>query len=110
MKNVKLLLMLFLTGCSSGYFSLQPPTLDLIEREPLEMRPVEWSVVNDINCQQKIKEFENKGFGSSLICVHPDIGYSNLSNNMVDIQAFIELLIKENKILREFYENHKKEK
>lgn len=103
--NKLILLTVFLGACTATPIKIDPPKLDLPPREPLALSPVDWSIITKETCAKILSSLEESGLNPSLVCVHPDSGYTNLSNNMLEIQVFIEQLIAENKLLRDFYEN-----
>lgn len=65
------------------------PQLNLPPVDELNLRPLEWVVINKDNLEQVIADFENSGKPFAIYALTGD-GYSNLGLNFSDIRAMIQ--------------------
>ena len=65
------------------------PTLELPPVDELNMKKVEWIVLNEGNVQEVIKKLQSEGKAFALYALTGE-GYSNLSLNFSDIRALVQ--------------------
>jgi len=68
---------------------VEKPQLNLPPVDELNLRPVEWVVINKNNLDQIIADFETSGKAFAIYALTGD-GYSNLGLNFSDIRAMIQ--------------------
>jgi hypothetical protein len=106
-------MVLLLTGCL-GTTQPQPieistkpidkPNLTLPPVDELNMRKVEWIVINKENVEAKLAELEEKNIPVGLYVLTGE-GYENLSLNFSDIRAMVQ----QQQAIIVAYENYYKE-
>jgi hypothetical protein len=90
-------LVLALTACSNPMPQLinvsskpiNKPTLTLPPVDELNLRPVEWVIINEANLEQKIAELTAGGRPLAMFVLTGD-GYENLGMNFSDIRALVQ--------------------
>ena len=90
-------LVLALTACSSNPLQrievsakpIDKPQLVLPPVDELNLRPVEWIVINQENLDEKIAELTAGGAPLAMFVLTGD-GYSNLGLNFSDIRALVQ--------------------
>ena len=68
---------------------VQKPTLVLPPVDELNMRKVEWIVINESNVEAVIQKLESEGKAFALYALTGD-GYGNLGLNFSDIRALVQ--------------------
>ncbi len=90
-------LVLLLTACSNPLpqlinVSAKPvnkPTLTLPPVDEINLRPVEWIIINEANLEQKLSELKAGGRPLAMFVLTGD-GYENLGMNFSDIRALVQ--------------------
>lgn len=103
-------LTLFLTGCSLteavrpievSAKPIERPQLTLPPVDELNMRNIEWVIINEENIDQKLEELTATGQPLALFVLTGE-GYENLALNFSDIRA----LVQQQKEIIAAYENY----
>ena len=68
---------------------INKPTLTLPPVDELNLRPVEWVIINEANLEQKIAELTAGGRPLAMFVLTGD-GYENLGMNFSDIRALVQ--------------------
>lgn len=68
---------------------IEKPTLVLPPVDELNMKPVEWIVLNEDNVDAVMERLKSEGKAFALYALTGD-GYSNLSLNFSDIRALVQ--------------------
>lgn len=68
---------------------VQKPSLTLPPVDELNLRPVEWIVINENNVDEVINRFKNSGKSFAIYGLTGD-GYGNLGLNFSDIRALVQ--------------------
>lgn len=68
---------------------IDKPTLTLPPVDELNMRPVEWIVINEANLEQVIADLQSRGKVLAVYALTGE-GYGNLSLNFSDIRALVQ--------------------
>lgn len=68
---------------------VEKPELVLPSVDELNMRPVEWVIINEENLEEKIAELTSTGQPLAMFVLTGD-GYSNLGLNFSDIRALVQ--------------------
>ena len=80
------------------------PSLTLPPVDELNIRPVEWVVINENNIEEVMKRFKDSGKIFAIYGITGD-GYSNLGLNFSDIRA----LVQQQQAIIVAYENYYKQ-
>lgn len=68
---------------------IEKPTLTLPPVDELNMRPVEWIVLNEENLEEQLARLESEGKAFALYALTGE-GYGNLGLNFSDIRALVQ--------------------
>ena len=68
---------------------MDKPTLELPPVDELNMKKVEWIVLNEGNVEEVIKKLQSEGKAFALYALTGE-GYGNLSLNFSDIRALVQ--------------------
>lgn len=68
---------------------VQKPSLNLPPVDEVNLRPVEWVVINEDNLEEVIKNFKDSGKAFAVYALTGN-GYSNLGLNFSDIRALVQ--------------------
>jgi hypothetical protein len=67
---------------------IDKPSLTLPPVDELNLRPVEWIIVNEANLEEKLEELKKQGPLAMFVLTGD--GYSNLGLNFSDIRALVQ--------------------
>jgi hypothetical protein len=68
---------------------IDKPTLTLPPVDELNLRPVEWTIINEANLEEKIAELTAGGQPLAMFVLTGE-GYENLGLNFSDIRALVQ--------------------
>lgn len=81
-----------ISGCSALNVKteeVERTRLDLEGPDPVDLREVRWYVITESNADEVFKKLKNSDVDAVLFGL-TDIGYENLSKNMLDIRGFLQ--------------------
>jgi hypothetical protein len=68
---------------------IEKPTLTLPPVDEINLRPVEWIIINESNLDAKVAELKAGGRPLAMFVLTGD-GYENLGTNFSDIRALVQ--------------------
>jgi hypothetical protein len=68
---------------------IEKPTLTLPPVDEINLRPVEWIIINESNLDEKVAELKAGGRPLAMFVLTGD-GYENLGTNFSDIRALVQ--------------------